>query len=387
MNTIQGQDISYTLLKELGRGSFGITYKAKGSDGKDYAIKEFKPSMNQYEDRKLEEDILKLITSICDQYAVCFVESIDTRGKLYMVMDFIKGNNLSDIIFGPEEATGRFYSDGDPEVVRNSYKKLLKIDERRAVGSQFIKDMILGLNALHSNELAHQDIKGDNLMYSNGRVKFIDFGLSCVLNKFRNVGGNQVFSVALNYPCGVPGTWTTSPPEMFEYNGRSILMNKQEPVSDKTLYSYQHIIAHDIWSIGCVILEWYIVQDDSSDVFQVSALSFQENRDYFRNVFSKLEKDEPTAYNIIVSLLVRDPLERIDNFKKFVDYYNSWNPLASWPYPQEIDWDQSYITVEARKLLKEWRCKVRDYDPYLVNNFGVTQQECQMIKAVRAINK
>lgn len=32
---------------------------------------------------------------------------------------------------------------------------------------------------IHKNNILHRDIKPANIMYSNGKLKIIDFGLSC----------------------------------------------------------------------------------------------------------------------------------------------------------------------------------------------------------------
>ncbi len=68
MTVIQGKDTTYTLEKALGEGTYGITYKAEDEHGNKYAIKEFKATGDPRKNRKLEEGILKLITSICDRY-------------------------------------------------------------------------------------------------------------------------------------------------------------------------------------------------------------------------------------------------------------------------------------------------------------------------------
>jgi cell division cycle 2-like protein len=42
-----------------------------------------------------------------------------------------------------------------------------------------MKDLLEGLNYLHSRNIIHRDLKTSNLLYSNqGRLKICDFGLA-----------------------------------------------------------------------------------------------------------------------------------------------------------------------------------------------------------------
>lgn len=43
-----------------------------------------------------------------------------------------------------------------------------------------IYQLLLGLKFIHDQGCAHSDISLDNIMITNGIVKYIDFGLSCV---------------------------------------------------------------------------------------------------------------------------------------------------------------------------------------------------------------
>ena len=109
---------NYTLEQELGSGAYGTTYLAQGQDGESYAIKKFKKEGS--DELQIEHAALSTITSMCKNYATCFVESFKVGSDTYMVMDYIEGSDLAKIIFGPKGMHSR-----DPS------KKLLKLEERR----------------------------------------------------------------------------------------------------------------------------------------------------------------------------------------------------------------------------------------------------------------
>lgn len=95
------------------------------------------------------------------------------------------------------------------------------VDRVKEIGGQLIS----GLHYLHERKIIHQDIKPQNILFSNDydTVKFVDFGVSNKFDKTRATRAAQ------------QGTLRYMPPEQL--NGS---------LSFKT----------DIWGFGCVLLQF-----------------------------------------------------------------------------------------------------------------------------------
>jgi len=305
---IKGSVTNYTFEKELGKGAFGTTWLAKGDDGGVYAVKKFKNK--DFVSRKMEEAALLAITSICKDFTPCFIESIDN----YIVMDYIDGVNLKELIF-----------------------EKMPLEERRKHNIE--DDLMNGLKKLHDYGLAHQDIKPENLMMTSTGVKYIDFGLSCILSSSYNVKKHNVFGINLNPPCGTAGSMETSPPEFFHYTTSGIRFENNRPVTDKGVYPLEYILGHDVWSIGSVIMSWNTFPDGGNKITTAYGLVINDS---YNPLFESLDKN---LYDIVTGLLNRVPERRLEFFNNGTKFEPNWNDVN--------------VTLDVRKKLLDWRCTVQ----------------------------
>jgi serine/threonine protein kinase len=146
----------YKIVKELGRGSFGAVYMAMDQNlGVPVAIKALlldNPSSLQEEARVLSE--------LRHPNVAGFRQLFEKGGKWYMVIDFVDGGTLRDLI------VSRKLYDGAPEVVTN---RILTIAAGAAAGLGFA----------HSLGVIHQDVKPSNVMIgADATPKVTDFGLA-----------------------------------------------------------------------------------------------------------------------------------------------------------------------------------------------------------------
>jgi serine/threonine protein kinase len=115
-----------------------------------------------------------------------------------------------------------------------SYVKGLKgkqLEPKKLIN--LIKQLVSGLKYIHSQNVAHRDIKLENIMISTtGIIKYIDFGLSCT-EKCR-------LSTCMDTCKGRPGTLLYEPPEFF---------------NNKFTNNIEGAKAHDVWSLSMVLWE------------------------------------------------------------------------------------------------------------------------------------
>ncbi|MDZ8186121.1 MAG: protein kinase [Nostoc sp. ChiSLP02] len=155
----------YTLIQEIGRGGFGITFKAKHHYlGQEVVMKTINERLRQHPDfakfeRQFQDEARRLATCIHPnivRVSDFFVED----GLPYMVMEYIPGETLGNAFVLP----------GIP------------LPEATAI--HYIKQIGAALQVVHSNGLLHRDIKPDNIILRQGtqEVILIDFGIAREFN-------------------------------------------------------------------------------------------------------------------------------------------------------------------------------------------------------------
>jgi serine/threonine-protein kinase len=156
--------------RDLGQGGFGITYKATDTRlSRPVAIKEFFPSSlgcarrgksvvpNNPQDYQtsLQEflDEARILAKIKHPNKVEVYDVFEENNTAYMVMEFIEGKNLLDLL-------------NDRGGV---------MDEKEAIG--YIIQVARALEAVHQAGYLHRDIKPENIIVTrDGRAVLVDFG-------------------------------------------------------------------------------------------------------------------------------------------------------------------------------------------------------------------
>ncbi|KAM9234161.1 ribosomal protein S6 kinase alpha-2 isoform 2-T2 [Dugong dugon] len=148
----------FELLKVLGQGSYGKVFlvrKVKGPDaGHLYAMKVLKKATLKVRDRvrsQMERDIL---AEVNHPFIVKLHYAFQTEGKLYLILDFLRGGDLftrlsKEVMFTEEDV--KFY----------------------------LAELALALDHLHGLGIIYRDLKPENvLLDEEGHIKITDFGLS-----------------------------------------------------------------------------------------------------------------------------------------------------------------------------------------------------------------
>lgn len=163
MNSLVGKTLQggkYSLEKELGRGGFGITYKAIHHFlDQVVVIKTLNESLQEHPEfprfqRRFQDEARSLALCVHPnivRISDFFVEA----GWPYMVMDYVAGPTLQAVVFP-----------GHP------------LDEATAIN--YIRQVGEALKVVHQKGLLHRDIKPSNIILRQGtqEVVLIDFGIA-----------------------------------------------------------------------------------------------------------------------------------------------------------------------------------------------------------------
>ncbi|KAI1691868.1 protein kinase domain-containing protein [Ditylenchus destructor] len=149
---------NYSDFSKIGKGGFGVVFRAKNRLGQVVAIKRISKHKGG---KRVEEEIRvlkRLNTGSGHHRIVKFFESFSDEEYTYIVMEYCERGTLKDYI-----------------------KQNGHLDKKTA--ADVLSQLIEGVSIMHKNEIMHRDLTASNVLISrvtNGRlfVKISDFGLT-----------------------------------------------------------------------------------------------------------------------------------------------------------------------------------------------------------------
>eukprot|EP01114_Cavostelium_apophysatum_P014261 TRINITY_DN3652_c0_g2_i1.p1 TRINITY_DN3652_c0_g2~~TRINITY_DN3652_c0_g2_i1.p1 ORF type:complete len:547 (-),score=131.31 TRINITY_DN3652_c0_g2_i1:56-1696(-) len=143
----------FEFFESIGTGAFGEVFLARSySSGEQYAVKVIDLEATETELEDIQREI-RFLTECRSEYCVKYIGSFLKEDKLHIVMEYMGGGSVADQI-----KIG-----------------VLKEDHIAIIARQVLN----GLNFLHSDGKIHRDIKAANILLGNdGAVKLADFGVS-----------------------------------------------------------------------------------------------------------------------------------------------------------------------------------------------------------------
>jgi len=152
----------YEILSVIGEGSYGIVYKCRNRETNEIvAIKKFKDNTDICGNKSLMRE-LKSLKIFNHKNIINFRESFKKKGSYFFVFDYIEKNLLEFLTD---------YPDGiEPNLIKH-----------------IMFQVCSGIKQIHKYNLAHRDIKLENILIDRtNKVKICDFGFTRLIEKTPN---------------------------------------------------------------------------------------------------------------------------------------------------------------------------------------------------------
>ncbi|KAM4676390.1 death-associated protein kinase 2 isoform 3-T3 [Discoglossus pictus] len=252
----------YEISDELGSGQFAIVKQCRHKKtGVDYAAKFIKKRQSRASRRGVTREEIErevnILQDIQHPNIITLQDVYENKTDVVLILELVSGGELFDFL---------------------AQKESLSEEE----ATRFIKQILEGVNYLHTRKFAHFDLKPENIMLldkttSVPHIKLIDFGLAHKIEdgvEFKNIFGTPEFVA----------------PEIVNY----------EPLG----------LAVDMWSIGVITYillsgaSPFLGENKQETLSNITAVNYEFDEEFFSHT-SELAKD------FIRKLLVKDTRKRL----------------------------------------------------------------------------
>lgn len=198
---------TFKIIKRLGVGEFSEAFLVKKYNGDLRVLKVFKTkdhmAINEY-------NILKKIS--CHRLIVCIFDIFEgiynNKEHIILEMEYISGYGLDQFIEHKNKQRKKDYF-------------MIRI---------ILKELLEGLQYLHSKFIVHGDLKPDNIIFNNNTLKIIDFGAS---RYYKNIPTGMEKTGHTGYAPYLAPEWEDLELDLSKINNNKI----------------------DMWSLGIILLE------------------------------------------------------------------------------------------------------------------------------------
>ncbi|KAJ1289544.1 hypothetical protein BS78_02G172600 [Paspalum vaginatum] len=329
----------------IGAGAFGQVYLGMNLDsGELLAVKQVLIGTSnatrekaQAHIKELEEEV-KLLKNLSHPNIVRYLGTVREEDTLNILLEFVPGGSIQSLL-------GKLGSFPEPVI------------------KKYTKQILQGLEYLHSNAIIHRDIKGANILVDNkGCIKLADFGASKQVAKLATVTAAKTMK----------GTPYWMAPEVIVGSG--------------------HSFSADIWSVGCTVIEMATGKPPWSQQYQEVALLFHvgttkshppipehlspEAKDFLLKCLQKEPELRSTASDLLKHPFVTgesDDLQALNN----ATHKDTLNEIPGHDTPNGLDLNHSsnWSTMNSNKSSKTkplWEgtcddddmCEFADKDDY-----------------------
>ena len=302
---MKGQKINdrYQIIKSIGEGGMANVYLAYDTIlDRDVAVKVLRGDLSNDEKfvRRFQREALSA-SSLSHPNIVEVYDVGDDNGQYFIVMEYIDGKNLKDLL-----------------------KKRGKLTVSEVV--DIMSQIADGLSVAHDSYIIHRDIKPQNIMIlENGLVKITDFGIAMAMNATQLTQTNSVMGSVLYLP-----------PE--QANGKG-----------STLKS-------DIYSMGILMYELLVGQlpyrgDNAVEI------ALKHLKEPLPSIRDELPDIPQSVENVILKSAAKNPKNRYndaremyEDLKTCLDESRLNEPKLEYQYP-ELDSDNKKFTKQVEKAI------------------------------------
>ncbi|EMI09178.1 serine/threonine protein kinase [Anoxybacillus gonensis] len=149
----------YTIQTQLGEGSYGVAYVARDEETKELVVlKQMKRTKRKKRRASFEREAL-ILKKLNHPQIPKLYDSFDVRGTLHLVMEYIEGDTIETLIFDKNKT----------------------YDEKEAFS--LLVDVLRVVQYIHAHGIVHRDLRIPNIVFRNGIVYVLDFGLARFLSE------------------------------------------------------------------------------------------------------------------------------------------------------------------------------------------------------------
>ena len=263
------------LTKSLGKGAFGEVFLTQRKGTKEfYATKRLDRAFSEKpEHLRLLANEINLLKKVHHPNIVRLIDLKKTKAHCYLVMEFCNGGDLTGCLKKYIAAYRRPFPE---EIVQ-----------------YIMRQVVSGLNHLHSNKIIHRDLKLDNIL-----VNFSSESDKKSLNMMKAIAKITDFGFAKTLKSNLTFTVLGTP----AYMDPQLLKNMQERTPNRTGYDEKA----DIWSLGCLCYEMLVGH------IAFSGASMQElGQKVKQGTYSLPTNISEEVFSFINGMLQNDPNKRL----------------------------------------------------------------------------